>query len=128
MFRKPLSFVMVMLLFFMPILVFSQQSDEMSRAIADATRDAQLVNTKIWGAAGCLLGVTGMLIAYVVTPTVPPERLLGKSPEYVAYYTSTYQRIVQSNQTRNATTGCVIGGAAVALWVILAMNSDTILR
>ena len=78
------------------------------------------------GAAGCLLGVTGMLIAYVVTPTVPPERLLGKSPEYVAHYTSTYQRIVKSNQTRNATTGCVIGtGAAVALWAILISAAES---
>ena len=116
MFIKPLSFVMVMLLFFMPILVFSQQSDEMSRAIADATRDAQLVNTQIWGAGGCLLGITGVFIAYVVTPTVPLEKLLGKSPEYVAYYTSTYQRLVKSSQTRNATTGCVIStGVSVAV-------------
>ena len=72
------------------------------------------------------LVVTGMLIAYVVTPTVLPEKLLGKSPEYVAYYTSIYQKLVKNDQITHATIGCVIGtGTMVGLWIILISAADS---
>lgn len=117
---KTFSFIMALLLFTMPLLTLAQQTDDAAQAIADATRDAKLADTQIWGAAGCFLGVTGMLIAYAVTPTVPPEKLLGKTPEYVAYYTSTYQKLVKKDRTTRATVGCAIGtGTAVVVWTIL---------
>ena len=71
-----------------------QQISEVSQAIADAQRDAKLADTQVWAASGCVFGVIGILLAYVYTPQVPAVKLLGKSPEYVAYYTSTYQQIV----------------------------------
>ena len=123
---KTLSFIMAVMLFTTPYLTLAQQTSDAAQAIFDARRDATLANTQIWGAVGCLLGVTGMLIAYVVTPTVLPEKLLGKSPEYVAYYTSTYQKLVKNDQITHATIGCVIGtGTMVGLWIILISAADS---
>ena len=123
---KILSFVMAVMLFTTPYLTLAQPTSDAAQAISDARHDAKLANTHIWGAAGCLLGVTGMLIAYAVTPTVPPEKLLGKSPEYVAHYTSTYQKLVKKDRTTQATVGCVVGtGTAVVLWTFLLLCVDS---
>ncbi len=69
---KTLSFIMVVMLFTTPYLTLAQQTSDAAQAIFDARRDATLANTQIWGTVGCLLGVTGMLIAYVVTPIKNP--------------------------------------------------------
>ena len=50
-----------------------------------------------------------MLAAHFMTPQVPPTKLLGKSPEYVAYYTVTYQEKVRRRQLSDAAAGCGIG-------------------
>ena len=107
MFRKTLSFVMMLLIFNMPLLTFSQQTDDAVQAIADAQRDAKLADTQIWALVGCTLMLTGILVAYLVPPTVPTMNLLGKSPEYVAYYTSTYQEKVKNERTKQASLGCL---------------------
>lgn len=123
---KILSFVMAVMLFTTPYFTLAQPISDAAQAISDAQRDAKLANTQIWGTAGCLLGVTGMFLAYIITPTIPPEKLLGKSPEYVIYYTSTYQKLVKEDQTTKATIGCVVGtGTMVALWTILLSSTTS---
>ena len=63
-----------------------------ARAAMEATQDAQAdENGALWFFAGCLLGVIGVVIAYVAEPTPPPARLMGKSPEYLAIYMQTYR-------------------------------------
>ena len=112
------SCAMVLLLLSMPCLTLAQQTNDAAQAIADAKRDAKNAPySYVWYPAGCILGVAGILIAVVYTPhsllvcqpsTVggilitavytphpPPEKLLGKSPEYTAYYTSTYQQVAK---------------------------------
>ena len=88
-------------------------ASDASQAIAEAQRDAKLVNMQIWAfASGCTFSVIGILLAYVYPPQVPVERLIGKSPEYVASYTSTYQKIVRDKQAIEAALGCIAGGCA----------------
>ena len=66
-----------------------------------------------------LLGVAGLLISSYplshtsnLQPTVPSGRLLGKSPEYVKFYTDAYKKRVQRLRVRYArigtATGCVL--------------------
>ena len=118
------SCAMALLLLSMPCLTLAQQTNDAAQAIADAKRDAKNApNSYVWYPAGCFLGVAGILIAAVYTPHPPAEKLLGKSPEYIAYYTSTYQQVAKDDQVTEATLGCLTGtclvGAAYGwLWLL----------
>lgn len=82
-------------------------SDAKMHAVADARKD------NIWYGAGFFFGVFGIGAAYVVTPLVPPQRLLGKTPEYVVFYTSAYQESMKAERVGQATTGCIIWGGVL---------------
>ena len=91
-----------------------------SRAIADAERDvlrdAKSDNT--WYGAGFLFGVLGIGAAYVMTPDVPPMNLLGKSPEYIIFYTSAYEQAMKRERVEQATTSCIAWGVLVGLYYL----------
>ena len=93
-----------------------------SLAIADAERDAlrDAKSDMTWYGAGFLFGVIGIGAAYVTTPVVPPVNLLGKSPEYLLFYSTAYQEAVKQKHVEEATTGCVIGGIAVIGYYLYA--------
>ena len=84
-------------------------------ALADASRHAKrdAEANRTWYGAGVLFGVLGIGAAYVITPDIPPASLLGKSPEYIVFYTTEYQKVRRTEQVEQATTGCVIWGVAV---------------
>ena len=111
---RALSLLMALMLFNLPFLTLAQQTTDTAQAIADAQRDAELTDTSIWGLAGCVFSFTGVFIAATATPMVPPEKLIGKSSEYVIYYASTYREAVKSKQRKSATVGCILGTVAVA--------------
>jgi hypothetical protein len=88
--------------------------------MAQATQDAEAdTNGAAWFFLGCL-GLIGVLIAYVAEPSPPPERLMGKSPEYVGAYVGTYKSAGKSAQGRQAIIGCLVGtGVAVAIYIVV---------
>ena len=57
-----------------------------------------------------------MYTSKVFKPTPPAERLVGKSPEYVASYTQTYQQKVQRQYLVASTVGCLAGNLATAFF------------
>lgn len=126
--KTVVAFLMAILIFSAPLLVMAQQSEvgddllqsEMQEARAAAERDAQ-ANTSgcLWFAAGCLGGVIGLIIAYVYTPSPPASKFIGKSPEYVAYYTDFYQSKAKSIQTKQTLTGCIVSGIANCVLTIV---------
>jgi hypothetical protein len=88
-----------------------------ARAAMEATQDAQAdSNGVMWFFAGCLLGIIGVVIAAVVDPYPPAARMLGKSPEYMAIYTSTYRSVGHSAQLHAALWGL---GTVIILYVVL---------
>jgi hypothetical protein len=102
-----LTFSMAALTFSMPLFTIAQQNLHGDAMIA-AERDAQNdTNSELWFLAGCLGGVVGLIVAYAVEPSPPAQRLLGKSPEYVAFYTDAYSQRAQKRQVNIALTGCV---------------------
>ena len=107
-----LVFLMAVLTFSLPFVTFAQQAAvqaEQRKAIADAERDAEArVNKGLWFGVGCLTTVLGTVLAYSLPPTPPAEQLIGKSPEYVDFYTQTYQAKSKSIQGRSALTGAGI--------------------
>ena len=72
---------------------------------------------------GMLLGgIVGFAIPIAVTDSkvvIPPERLLGKSPEYIKEYTITYKNRVKRIRRESAAAGCMGSSALLSLWVVL---------
>jgi len=127
-----LVFGVVVLTFSMPFTALAQRNLVVAQAEADATADANKdVNKPLWFGTGCLLsglvflplpgwsscllppiGLTG---TYFYRPAPPVSRLIGRTPEYVDVYTSTYKTKRGSAQASWASAGCLSGGAAVGL-------------
>ncbi|HEY6477817.1 MAG TPA: hypothetical protein VI456_14675 [Polyangia bacterium] len=88
-----------------------------ARAVMEATQDAQADNNAVlWFFAGCLLGLIGVIIAAVVDPSPPPARMMGKSPEYLAVYMTTYKSVGHSAQLHSALWGI---GVVLIVYVVL---------
>ena len=99
----------------------------MTGFIADLTlgygEDDLFYITASMSAAGAL----SLLIPYYMRPlNPPPERLIGKSPEYVKFYADAYQAKMRSYQIKSVAAGCVFGcmtltgGAAIIASNIMA--------
>ena len=122
-----LVLLMAVLTFSMPFVTFAQQAsvaDEQAKAVADGERDAEArVNKGLWFGVGCLTTAIGTILAYSLPPTPPPERLIGKSPEYISFYTEAYKAKAKSIQGRSALIGCGIttGGVALTYGLILGI-------
>ena len=121
-----ISFIVtVIILFSIQFNIVAQQTDDMARAISDAKRDAELADVTTWNGVGCLFGVFGMIAAAVIDPPVPATKLLGKSPEYVVFYTETYRSNLKQNRIEAAGAGCLVGSGIVLGSLILFTNADS---
>ena len=115
------SLIMAILTFSVPLITMAQQT-EIDEARADAERDAQMdTNGTLWLVAGCCGGVIGLIISYAIVPSPSASRLLGKPPEYVAYYTDFYREKAKSIQTGKAWTGCGIAAVAYVAYFVFAI-------
>lgn len=127
-----LVFWVVLLTFSMPFTALAQRNLVVAQAEADATADANKdVNKPLWfgtgclisglvflplpGWSSCLLPPVGLTGTYFYRPAPPVSRLIGRTPEYVDVYTSTYKSKRGSVQASWASAGCLSGGAAVGL-------------
>ena len=100
----------------LPMTSIHVQSSAIADARRDAIADAQRDNS--WYAAGLIFGVFGVGAAYVMAPQVPPMNLLGKSPEYLIFYTDSYQQAMRKLRVEHATTGCLVGVGVVAFYYL----------
>lgn len=128
-----LIFLMVIMFLCMTSFSFAQRGNRiqnttngMLQARMDAQQDAQAdANPFLWSAGtcvlasvgSCLLGSVGVIGANAYKPTPSPERLMGKSPQYIASYTKAYQTKAKRLQLRSAAIGC-LGGTVIngILW------------
>ena len=111
---------MAVLTFSMPLVTLAQQGSVHAEAIRAAEADAEAtVNKPLWFAVGCLFTGLGTIVAYVMEPSPPASRLMGKSPEYVAFYTDAYKSKAKSIQGRTALTGCGITLGVYAAYIVL---------
>lgn len=92
---KTLSLVMVLMLISMPFQALAQQTGDAAQASAQT-------NDLVWVSVGVLCGVFSIPIAYLAEPPVPAMKIVGKSPEYVAYYADTYKQRVRYQKTSAA--------------------------
>lgn len=88
------------------------------QAIFDANFDVrQQVNPMKWFLVGLCCHVYGFAFAVLDTPQVLPERLLGKSPDYITAYTAEYQRKARNKRIKGS---CLGGGTLVVLIALVA--------
>ena len=104
-------------------LLAQQATNDYLQGKQDGERDAQ--GNGNWFFAGCL-GLVGVLIAYVVEPSVPTEQLMGKSPEYVRGYEEGYKRKTKSKNATKAVYGCLtLGCVEVVLYSVFIASANT---
>ncbi len=114
--------VMSFMVLAVPIL--AQMDDITDGRIAGAQAARASTNGTLWLAIGCLGGLIGVVVAYVVEPQPSATMLLGKSPEYVAAYTDAYRATGKSVQTGKAWTGCIVWTVIVIAANVLAVAAD----
>ena len=127
----------VVLIFSMPFAAFAQQNPvriEVSETLA--AEDADAVRTEAGlgsiapllgfgdGAAvgGCIGFAAGVLIPFIgihsYQANPPPERILGKSPEYIEFYTDAYRSKTRSLRSRWAAIGAAVTGGGLLLLIV----------
>jgi hypothetical protein len=93
-------------------------------AVADAQVDAQAnAGGALWFGAGCLFGILGVAAGYLIEPSPPAGRLVGKPSEYVMTYTTAYKSEGKSLQGKHAIYGCLAGTVAYTAVYLLALGS-----
>ena len=89
-------------------------------AYAGGVIGRNISGSEVMGAlAGLVVGATGSLTLIDNYDSDPPsERLVGKSPEYIDYYTKTYKSKTKSIRKRSAAVGCLFGGCLLGFIVL----------
>ncbi|MCG9127620.1 hypothetical protein JT359_08485, partial [Candidatus Poribacteria bacterium] len=104
---RAIALILFCIVFFIPVVAIALQDPVRNHAIADAERDAAAqVNKPIWFIGGCLGGILVIILANMHEPHPPASSLLGKSPEYVSYYTDAFRTKSRNLQTSQAIRGC----------------------
>ena len=125
-------FFMAVLTFMMPFVAIAQEDPWKLEARVAAERDAEAdTNQVLWIGGnfllglvgGCVLGSVGLLGAHLYEPQVPASRLMGKSPEYVMFYTDAYKARSRELHLRSAFIGC-LGGSVVSGCVLASYFND----
>ena len=95
------------------------------QAVADAEKDAAVhLNRTLWFSTGCFFPLIGPLFSQRYQPFMPTARVLGKSPQYVAFYYDAYKVKTKKLQFNWALTGCLIG-APIEAYLITVLYRAT---
>lgn len=135
--KKSVSFLLAVLVGLFPLIIIGEDSipvpDESDQttmtgetsqlepcrqAIEDAKADASAWQ---WIGVGCLFTLFGVAAAYIIEPTPPPDKLIGKSPSYVESYTDCFVKQCRRTRAGNAWIGLGVSTAAYLVVGIVAM-------
>ena len=139
-----LVLVMAGLTFSTPFVTIAQQNFVQAEAVTAAEADANKdISKLLCFGAGCVLSAlffspspygyllppTGIIGSYSYRPSPPPARLIGKSPEYVAAYTSAYQSKRGNIQAQWTSAGClsgcfILGTIAVSIGIGIGIGAE----
>lgn len=120
--KKALALTLVILIIATP-LIAQQTVNDYLQGKADGERDGSAAANPLWIVAGLGCGILGVGAAYFITPSAPVERLVGKSPEYVAGYSEAYKNSARNRQTLYACAGWL--SWVLIYLVILSMQEST---
>ncbi len=130
--RKALVLLLALSLIGLPAMAQSQTTYMSSKDYTEGRLDgeADATGNQIWLLGGCLLGVVGVLLAYVIEPEVPSGRLIGKSPAYIQGYTEGYKSATKRKNAMYALYGMLAWLVFLIVYyvaVIAAVSSATYL-
>ena len=95
------------------------------QAVADAEKDAAAhFNRTLWFSTGCFFPLIGPIFSQRHQPFMPTARVLGKSPEYVAFYYDAYKVKTKKIQFNWALAGCIVG-APIEAYLITVLYRAT---
>ncbi len=95
------------------------------QAVADAEKDAAAhFNRTLWFSTGCFFPLIGPIFSQRHQPFMPTARVLGKSPEYVAFYYDAYKVKTKKIQYTWSLVGCLIG-APIEAYLITVLYRAT---
>ena len=81
-----------------------------AQAVKDAEKDAVThLNRTLWFSTGCFFPLVGPIFSQRYQPFMPTARVLGKSPQYVAFYYDAYKVKTKKLQFSWALSGCLVG-------------------
>ena len=91
-----------------------------AQAVKDAEEDAVThLNRTLWFSTGCFFPIIGPIFSQHYQPFMPTARVLGKSPQYVAFYYDAYKVKTKKMQFNWALTGCLVGAPVEAYLIAL---------
>jgi len=85
------------------------QQKAIANAKKDGKRDAPGIVFALYGCVAPIISPIVIGSGRVFKPSPPPTAIVGKSPEYVALYTETYQRSMQKAAAKKAWMGSIVG-------------------
>lgn len=95
------------------------------QAVKDAEKDAAAhLNRTLWFSTGCFFPLVGPILSQRYQPFMPTARVLGKSPQYVAFYYDAYKVKTKKLQYNWAFAGCLIG-APIEIYLITLLYRRT---
>ena len=103
----------------------------MTGCIADLTVGYKQDDFSYMIASMSAVGTLSLLVPYYIRPSnPPPERLIGKSPEYVKFYADAYRTKMGSYQIKSVAAGSIFGcvtltGGVFIIWVQIIGDSET---
>ena len=94
------------------------------QAVADAEKDAGAhFNRALWFSTGCFFPLIGPIFSQRYQPFMPTARVLGKSPQYVAFYYDAYKVKTKKLQFNWALIGCLVGAPIEAYVITLVYRA-----
>lgn len=107
--KKIIALSLAAMMLATPILAQQAPSDYV-QGKTDGARDGNAAASPLWFAAGVGCGCFGAGAAYLMPPSVPAERLVGKSADYATGYAEAYRSAGRNRQTLYACTGWLTWG------------------
>ena len=104
---KPIAILLSFLLLATPVLA-QMGSDDCSLGKADGKADGKTKASPAWVLAGIGCGCIGVGAAYLIPPSVPVDRMVGKSVNYAMCYEKEFKKSAGTKQAGYAAIGWVI--------------------
>jgi len=120
--KKIVTLLLVALLFATPILSQEFLSDH-EQGRTDGKREGVSDASLLWAVVGFGCSCFGVGAAYLWAQPVPAARLVGKGPEYVNGYTTSYKKAKREKETIYAAAGCIL--SSIISTISYAINPST---
>lgn len=111
-------FIHVWMLLVFPVVACAQTQADPAACVDGEAWASRTHISGGWFMLGLFLGPFGLIVPAVMTPSPPAIALVGKSPEYVAFFSECYGKKVKEMRIRTALGGCITG---MALFLVLML-------